>query len=423
MRLDYTKRFQEINERMDHLKCYYPFFKFYTSSFVRNLGYDVPYLALDVLTLLIENGKLHGRSVRMDEIEIHMENVLKEMYPSQDFDGKEVSKTVLNILETSSSKGEAYHFEYCDPIRKRQVDHYIHLIEYDVNEKAYRITDAGLDFMISIKELPEESKISISLILFKKQIEHGSFLTALNTVRELNLEVVRKKNKKQHLLDKMMYGGLEVVDDFSKFTHEVLHQLKQENELFEQVRHTLRELTENREDIINNPNIKVKEEDFVIIKEISSELENGFTLHSGLIKDYTGLPSEYERIYQIRLNSLFDRKYHFQETLENHIRANLLNDVHVIEMQPMLLPRIPKLFSLFRIFESQSIIREKTEIFEIRLKEDWSEEKLIDDIVDERQLYNFIVYAYVLLESFSNTKEVGLESGRVPDLLNRHSER
>lgn len=47
---DSLRRFKEINERMEHLKCFYPFFEAYTSRPVQALDYDAPYLALDVLT-------------------------------------------------------------------------------------------------------------------------------------------------------------------------------------------------------------------------------------------------------------------------------------------------------------------------------------------------------------------------------------
>ena len=57
---DSLRRFKEINERMEHLKCFYPFFEAYTSRPMQGLDYDAPYLALDVLTLLIEKGRLQA---------------------------------------------------------------------------------------------------------------------------------------------------------------------------------------------------------------------------------------------------------------------------------------------------------------------------------------------------------------------------
>lgn len=394
--MEYAKHFQDINERMRHLKCYYPFFRIYAYSYRNNLEYDLPYIALSVLTLLIEEGKLRGRSLKVDEIEVHIKNILNEMYMDYETNSKQVTRTLLTILETDRD-GESYHFEYMDPIRRKKDGHYVHLIEYDVSNKAYQISDAGLDFMISIKELPEESKISVSLILFKKQIENGSFVTALNTVRELNLEVLRKKEKKQNLLEKMLYGGADVVEDYSIFSEGVFSQLQQEKILFEEVRTTLLELTKNHEEIINISNKSANEKDFLILKQISTELNRGYQLHSGLLKEYTDLPGEYEKICRIRVNSLFDRKWHFKEILENNIRQNYPNDVHVIGMHPMFLPKTTRSFSLYKIFESQIVSRKKSEVSETRQNDEWSEKKLIDGTVDERQRNNFRVYAHALL--------------------------
>ena len=402
-----SERFQEINKRMDYLKSFYPFFKIYTTSSVQKSEYDVPYLCLDILTLLIEKGRLLGRAVPMDTIEHHITCTMKEMYPERDFDCHAVTRNMLNLLETDT-QGMLYRFNYEDPIRKSPVDHYIHFVEFDVKEKSYRITDEGLDFMISIKELPEESKISVTLILFKKQIESGSFRNALSTIRDLNLEVQRKKQRKQDLLDKLMYGDPDILEGFEKYTQEVIAQLEQENELFTQVRTTLKDLSEKRETIIENPNMLGKAEDFAVITEISKELEYGYTLHNSLLKDYTDFPGEYERISQIRLDSLFERRYQFQEALQNHIRDNLSNEVHVMEIHPMLRPTFQKQFSLFKIYEPQVMPGNKEEVSETRSKERFADEKSIDEIVEERQTENFTAYAQCLLKALNEHESLEL---------------
>jgi len=342
---DSLRRFKEINERMEHLKCFYPFFKAYTSRPVKKQDYDAPYLALDVLTLLIEKGRLRNRVLKSDEIRAHIEETMKAIHPDREFDCREVTRIVLDFLETNTD-GELYCFQYQDPVRRRPVNHYVHLVEYDVSEDGYRITDEGLEFMISIKELPEESRITVALILFKKQIESGSFRNALEMVRNLNLEVLRKKGKKQALLDRMRYGDPDVAEGFVAYTQEVISQLKEEQELFTQVQATLRDLSKDQERIAHSPELFGKEEDFIAIQELATELEYGYSLHNTLLKDYTGLPSEYEWICQVRMKSLFDRRYQFQKALENHIRANVPNKVHIVEMHPLLLPNVTRTFAL-----------------------------------------------------------------------------
>lgn len=404
---DSLKRFKEINERMEHLKCFYPFFKAYVSERSRKLDYDAPYLALDVLTLLIEKGRLHGRILKPDEIRAHIEESMKELYPGREFDYREVTRTVLDLLETET-RGERYCFKYQDPVKKRPVEHYVHLIEYDVSEEGYRITDDGLEFMISIKELPEESRITVALIVFKKQIESGSFRNALETVRDLNLEVHRKKGKKQALLDKMRYGDPDLAEDFVEYTQEVVSQLQQEQELFAQVQSTLRDLSRGQDRIADALEPLGKEEDFITIQELATELEYGYNLHNTLLKDYTDLPSEYDWIRQIRMKSLFDRRYQFQEALESHIRANLPNQVHLVEMHPLLLPKAARRFSLCSIFEPQRIVGKKEEITEIKMSEEWTERKSIDRIVAGRQEENFRIYAQILLDALEEAERIDL---------------
>ncbi len=378
---------------MEHLVCFYPFFKAYGQK----RDYDAPFLSLGVLTFLIEKGRLQGRNVRPEEVRGYIEGMMKEMYPGQKFDFQEVTRTVLGDLETTPY-GELYRFQYLDPVRNQQVDRYVHLVEYNVSDGAYQITDAGLEFMITIKELPEESRVTIALILFKKQIESGSFRNALETVRNLNLEVHRKKGKRQALIDSMIYGDPDVVEKFTTYTRDVISQLEQEEELFGQVQNTLQAISEDSKRITDHSRSFGAEEDFITIKELSDELDSGYRLHNKLLEDYTTIPSEYEHIKNVRLHSLFDRRYQFQKTLENHIQFNLPNDVQVVEMLPLLLPDPGKTFSLCKLFEPQNILGKKAEIAETRVKEEWDDtKKSPDDIVRERQVNTFTTYASVLL--------------------------
>ena len=414
--MSFNERFQATNERLRRLKNSFPFFKLYVySSQGERVAYDAAYLAIDILTLLIEEGTLKSRSVSMEEIEAHTANVLEKIYPSQEYNCREITRHVLELMETDRD-GNTYLFEHIDPVRNKIASYYVSLIRYNVTTKGYEITEDGIDFMISTKELPEESRISVGLILFKKQIESHSFVTALNTVQELNLNVIRKKESKQELLKKMLYGGADIVEDFAKYAKGVFSQLKEEEELFEQVRKSLQEIIKDPEgiEVINKSNVKITEEDFVVLSKITSELEYGYQLHSSLLKDFTSISGEYDDICSNRLNSLFDLRWRFREMLESNIKMNRQNDVHVVELQPLFLPRIPGNFSIFKIFEPQIVSRKKNAIDETREKGEWAATRLLDDEVKERQMNNFRVYSYSLLD-FVNGKS---GEGNLKDFLN-----
>lgn len=395
MESEHIKQYQDTNERFEHLSNYFPFFRIYRFAAKESIEYDAAYLAIEILSLLIRKGKLMGKSVMFDEIEEHVGLVLRDIHPDLVLDPKEITLEILKLLETDRN-GESYCFRHVNPLKGKAKEKYVYLIEYNVKSKGYDISDAGLSFMLSTKELPEESKISVSLLMFNQQIKNGSFITALNTVRELNLNVIRKKEMKQHLLDKMMYNASEISDDFTIYTQDIFNQLQQEKELFDQVRITLMEFTEGQYDQ-SNSRIHIKEKDFIVLKQISDELKNGYDLHSSLLKDYTDLPQEYEKICQIKINSLFDKKWHFKEVLENNVKNNRPNDAHIISMNPMLMPDVPKSFSLFKAFEPQDIRFKKENITETRQEEDWSGVIISGDQYDANLVDNFKIYAYALL--------------------------
>src|SRR5690606_30588331 len=99
----------------------------------------------------------------------------------------------------------------------------------------YYITKEGLDFFLKTKEFPEEAQITINLLLFKKQIEKGTFDYALETVKRLNVEVQRKIEKKNWILELMMYGGKEGSAAYRDYHKSAMLQFEEENALFNDV--------------------------------------------------------------------------------------------------------------------------------------------------------------------------------------------
>ncbi|WP_321416538.1 hypothetical protein [uncultured Methanomethylovorans sp.] len=397
--MSFSKRFQDTNERLRRLKNSFPFFKLYLYSKEKKYPYDVPYIAIDILTLLIEEGTLRGHSLPMERIEEHIEQILAEIYPSHEYNTKEVTRLVLELLETDRN-GSTYLFEHVNPIGKEPSHYNVSLIRYNISTKGYDMTDDGLDFMISTKELPEESRISIGLILFKKQIEKGSFASALNTIQELNLNVMRKKELKQELLKKMLYRGTGIVESCSKYTKEVYDQLNEEEELFEEVRKSLHAIIKYQDgsEVTRGSGLNLSKEDLDVLNKIDPELNHGYGLHSGLLKDFTSFSEEADKIMKSRIKSCFNMKWRFRETLESNVRMNRANDAHIIGMQPLFLPRVPQHFSIFKIFEPQIVSRKKETIEETQTKNEWSKSKLLDDMVKERQRNNFRIYGYCLLD-------------------------
>jgi len=170
------------------------------------------------------------------------------------------------------------------------------------------------------------------------------------------------------------------------------------------------EFTEGQYDL-SNSNTQIDEKDFIILKQISSELERGYNLHSSLLKDYADLPQEYENICQIKINSLFDKKWHFKEVLENNVKNNHPNAAHIISLHPMLQPDVPKYFSLFKTFEPQVISYKKEDIKETRQDEEWSGILISGDQYDATLVSNFKKYAYALLNCINiNSNQTTLET-------------
>jgi hypothetical protein len=400
---------------MENLKCYYPFFHIYISPLRdKNLSYDVPFLSLDILTLLIEDGKLKNRSVTLTEIIVHMKELLKIMYLDRHFSETEVKDatwTVLKFLETSNIKGETYYFTYHDYNTNNDIKTPLQFAEYDLKNDAYRITDVGLDFMINTKELFEEAKIKVSLILFQQQIKKGFYDVALQTIHNLKLEVYRKMDQKQRLLEMMMYGGQEIIGEYSKFKKGIRSQFEEEKLSFQEIRdditEKIKDIRESRDEFDNLHN-KIDEKKFLILNEIAAEFERSFALHTRLFEQYMGLLEEYLKISKTRRGAIGTKKFLFEKTMKEHIRSNLPNDIHVVKMHPLLLPDSKKVFGLLKIFEPQSIVHKKEADESPKQEEEWNKKMFIDDIMKEQQLIHFTKYADILISGFKTSGEIDL---------------
>ena len=130
--MDYNKRFVDYAQRMNNMKCYYPFFHIYLNPYNdKTYGCDIPFLALDTLSFLLEEGKLKNRTVPLSEIEAHYAGMLKTMYSDRSFSPQEVHEiamAVTRILESPTTSGKRFNFCYSNYAVPKEESFYLSLI-------------------------------------------------------------------------------------------------------------------------------------------------------------------------------------------------------------------------------------------------------------------------------------------------------
>ena len=149
---------------------------------------------------------------------------------------KENVKEIVNkILDVAQNNGNNFTYEYYSLKEKENKDRHIKYIEIKLGENGklnYYITPQGIDFYLKTKEFPDSAQITINLLLFRKQIEKGSFNYAYDTIKRLNIEVKKKSEQKELVLEALMYGGKEGIEEYNKYHESVEGQINEEEELF-----------------------------------------------------------------------------------------------------------------------------------------------------------------------------------------------
>ncbi len=415
--MDYNKRFVDYAERMNNMKCYYPFFQIYLSPYNdKTYGCDIPFLALDTLSFLLEEGKLKNRTVTLPEIEAHYTGTLKAMYPDQSFSPQEIHEiamVVTRVLESPTTSGRRFNFTYSNYAVPKEESFYLSLITVDLKNSAYDISDTGLDLMINTKELFEEAKIEISLILVQYQLKNGYFDNALQTVRGLGAAVYKLREEKKSVLEQLMYTGMDAYGTYKEFRSRVQSQLDTENTLFREVNAYISQMILDIEDRLESDDISEKYADkaqYQILLDIKTEFESCLNLYKSLVSEYIGLFREFENIGKIRMQRLGSKRFMFEDTVKEHVCANLPNEVHVGKVHPMLLSNIPKSFNPMIIYEPQQILRKKVEPIAKIERKIWTDERSLDDQIDEAHMTHFVEYSKLLLDLLTASQNVDLKT-------------
>ena len=250
----------------------------------------------------------------------------------------------------------------------------------------------------------------MNLILFRKQIEKGSFNYAYDTVRRLNIEVKRKIEQKDLILEGLMYGGKEGIKEYSRYHKGVEEQFKEEEELFGEVSTLVKNIYMDYISKEGTKNLSEKEsKTLTIIRNIERELNNAVYSHTKLLQEAIDMTKKHDEILDMRAKSAFSEKFKFEEEFEKVINKTDNPEKLLYFISPFLLPKKIKTFNPMKSLESQKLSKpQKEEV--IKEKIEAKELETIDKITTKRVVSNFKFYFQNLLVLLKNKNEVSLKN-------------
>lgn len=393
----------ELDERMEQLKVFYPFMDILRRNRVKEEpGYPVAELCMSVLTFLLHEGRLKFQGLLFKDIEefvIRTVHMLTDRQLTEE-DALSLTDTILDELQNNGANYTVPYYSFFDAVRKEK---HVKLIEMKLSDEDgklyYHITKQGLDFYLKTKEFPEESQITINLLLFKLQLEKGSFTYAYNTVKRLNMEVQRKLERKNYILGLLMAGGSEGAVAYREYHQSTLLQFDEETQLFNESRNLLQDTFDDFQNKISRNTITEKEKRaYQMVKRIEAEMRKAIRSHENLLKEATSLVKEYDRILDLRRKTAFTERFNFIGEFDKIINKGLPPESLRFLFEPLILPNIKKSFNPLRIFMAQKITSTEDEpdsIFEEEVE--LSQIETTDMLVQARVAQNFVIYAAGLL--------------------------
>lgn len=400
---------EEIDSREENLKIYYPYFTINKKLQAEDYEIDLNTIFIAILSYLLYTGKLNNRKIEYQDIVQFTEYFIKSIYNQNTENVKEI---VNKILDIAQNNGNNFTYEYYSLKENVKKERHIKYIEIKLGENGklnYYITPQGIDFYLKTKEFPDSAQITINLLLFRKQIEKGSFDYAYDTIKRLNIEVKRKSEHKELVLEALMYGGKEGIEEYKKYHESVQGQINEEEELFGEVL----ELVDNiyKEYIAKNEEDKLNEKEkqtIALIKKIEKELNKTINNHTKLLKEAIEMTKKHDEIINMRAKSAFSEKFKFEQEFEKVISKTNNPEKLFYFISPFLLPKKSKSFNPMKSLESQKIYSEEKE--EQQKEKDGTHQfDTIDDITRKRVVHNFKFYFENLLLLQKSRKEFDLK--------------
>lgn len=392
---------QDIEQRIDNVADFYPLAEILNHRNIEDSVLQlVPELCFLFLTYLIYIGKSNFRGVsflELNEFVQYKAIPILEIPVTEDDKIKQLTNKTLDALQND---GHNYSFLTHRFSKKGDVWKYVKFVEIkrsDDGTLLYYITDQGIDFYLRSKELPEEAKITINLLLFQKQMEKGTYVFAYETVQRLNMAVRQKQDQRYSILKAFQNGQMEAYDTYIAYHQEIIAQGEEEKELFDVSKANIENAREEfYQKIQKNDASQNDEDNYNFIQIIEGELSKTIDIHTELLSNAVGFMNDFDKELNLQREMLFVERFDFHNTF-SWLSQNSQPSKLKYLFEPLLSTKANKRFNPADVFRPQrkSVKHQAKDIIEVGII---SDQPTLDQAVTKQLHENFVSYSKQLLE-------------------------
>lgn len=329
-------------------------------------GFDLRALALALLTFVL-NSMLENQPSTEADIEEHLRALLTAKAKVEPA-AEEVARLRRALLDRLQNGGEWFTESFMDlrpeAARGEEISFQFHLLESYFaqvrgrgEQVALRLSTEGLDLLFKTKELHRELGISIAQLLFRQQISRGIFDGALNTLRELRLEVQHRIDEIEEL-NNQIFRAVERVP-----TYQVSQMWERTKTLTNRERETFTEL----KDLVNaarggldGPS-RTEQESRTLDKlwQIDQRLSDVIRDHSAILRAATEVTVNHQETLRRAVSrSLMTTISLEREVLMPVATGEVPPGQLIYWIAPLIQPRIRRHLNPLRAFEPQFLARQ-----------------------------------------------------------------
>jgi len=406
--MDYKIDYFDASSRQEIVSVYSLYFYIVESC---EYNFDVGHLIISLLTYMVEEGRLNFYAMKVFEIKSFVNEYMKGIDFQRDYNLDEIVENFTSKLQGARLNGEPITFKYYDfdllNIRSIKIAY----IDYSLKDEGFKITDKGLEFLISTKEIPQESKLTVALYMFKLQLEKKKYKAALNTIKNINLETLRQLDIKNEILSMNRYSREEASKLYKKYWGDYFDIRSEETSHYAKERLKLYKESE----YLEKNNIKLTPDDIDVLKAIDIELSKSSNLQAIYTNEISKMPFAMLEIDKSLMVSIFLSLFNLKEHFSELTKLDTSMYAFLNSLQPLFLPKKNKSFGISMALSGQKVNKqlENVKIETINIKtqkhEDWG------NTYEERMKNNYFKFFEMLIIYLTKIKS---EIYEINDFIN-----
>ncbi|MBO6165772.1 MAG: hypothetical protein J6O17_05290 [Eubacterium sp.] len=384
-------------ERMLNLRKFYPFFSILQSGISApsesgDVAIDMGYITLAVLRYLINENNFNEREVTRPEVRRFLAEILTRDYELT-MSKSEMENLTDSIFDKLTNGGKAFEISFFDPADRKTKIIRVRLIEANVHESevTYSITEEGIEFYLSTKEMKDESRISTDQLLLEKLIKAENYSGGIDVISRINLEVSslhKKRDEAVALLLSDVHAGTAAVDDFMASTS---RWFEEERKSFTKSRELVDKAASRLDRSSNGKAVRD-------ITRLETLLKQAIDNHSRLIKASAELSRFADEMVSRKKMQILRNTFDFEEALSSLEKVDAPDRLAAL-ISPLLTPKCEKSFQISMI---DSIVLKKINQDDVTEKVEHQVADLSfryeDEILSEQTGRNFAMLFRELLE-------------------------